>query len=236
MKNKNILIALGFIVVIGLLFWLKSCNNSNNLSENQYSYNVADDDHGNDKNKKDEDLKHEDDELEEPIISLSTEELEEFGINIDIAGPGYLEIHRDLAGEIVIDPERLAHIGPRFPGIVKEVKKQLGDYVKKDEVVAIIESNESLSTYEIRSLIDGTIIGMHLTRGEMVSDSDHNFIIADLEEVWVNLSIYQLFFIFIMTTIVIRHIVRAMKFFRATIVITKFQPKQYPDYNNSNNN
>ena len=61
----------------------------------------------------------------------------------------------------------------------------------KDEVLAIIESNESLTSYEVRSLIEGTIIEMHLTQGEAVTESDHSFTVADLSEVWVNLSVYQ---------------------------------------------
>ena len=125
------------------------------------------------------------------IVTLSDEELKEFDIQLATAGPGKFGIHKDLTGEIVPDPERIAHIVPRFPGIVLEVRKQIGDRVKKDEVLAVIESNESLAPYEVRSLIDGTVIEMHLTRGEMVSDATHAFVVADLSEVWANLNVYQ---------------------------------------------
>jgi len=187
-KNKKIFIITGISVVV-LLLILNFCDFSKSPSNNHYAYNVKNDKHT--KDKESEEAQHDEDEIDQSIIVLSADELEEFEIDIDIAGPSSLEIHRDLAGEIVTDPERLAHIGPRFPGIVKEVKKQLGDRVIKDEVVAIIESNESLTTYQVRSLINGTIIDMHLTRGEMVSDSGHDFIVADLSEVWINLSVYQ---------------------------------------------
>lgn len=150
-----------------------------------------DDEHHDEHGQSEEHSNHDDHEENLPFVSISPDELKEFDIDIDIAGPGTLVIHRDLTGEIVIDPDRLAHIGPRFPGIVKEVRKQLGDHVNKGEVLAIIESNESLTHYEVRSLIKGTVIEMHLTQGEMVSENDHTFIVADLSEVWVNLSIYQ---------------------------------------------
>ncbi len=52
---------------------------------------------------------------------------------------------------------------PRFPGVVIEARKRLGDAVAKDEVVAIVESNESLRPYEVRSRIAGTVI--EKTRG-----------------------------------------------------------------------
>ncbi|NOX38315.1 MAG: efflux RND transporter periplasmic adaptor subunit [Calditrichaeota bacterium] len=124
-------------------------------------------------------------------VTLSPEVMEEFGIEVGTAGPGKVEIHLDLTGEIKIDPDRLAHIIPRFPGIVKEVRKKIGDEVKKGEVLAVIESNESLAPYEVKSLIDGVIIEMHLTRGEVINDNTHAFIVADLSYVWADLTVYQ---------------------------------------------
>ena len=47
---------------------------------------------------------------------------------------------------------------PRFPGIVKAVKKRLGDKVERGEVLAQIESNESLKIYDVVSEIAGTVI------------------------------------------------------------------------------
>jgi len=130
-------------------------------------------------------------ETHQEVVQLTPEEMSEFGIELAIAGSAPLHLHRDLTGEISTDPERLAHIVPRFPGIVIEVRKQIGDVVKKGEVLAIIESNESLAPYEVKSLIDGTVIEMHLTRGEMISDATHAFVIADLSYVWANLNVYQ---------------------------------------------
>ncbi|MGD9489509.1 MAG: efflux RND transporter periplasmic adaptor subunit [Calditrichaceae bacterium] len=127
----------------------------------------------------------------EEIVRLNDEELSEFGIEVSIAGPGKLERYANLTGEIVIDPERLAHLHPRFPGLVKRVNKKIGDRVNKGEVLAVIEGNESLAPYELKSLLDGTVIDMHLTPGEVVDDGIHNIIIADLSKVWANLSIYQ---------------------------------------------
>lgn len=134
---------------------------------------------------------HSDEEHAEELVTFSDEQLEEFGIELATAGPGLLQQHVDLTGEIVIDPDRLAHIYPRFLGIVKEARKKIGDHVKKDEVLAIIESNESLSPYEVKSLINGEVIDMHLTPGEVISDGGHAFTIADLSKVWVNLKVYQ---------------------------------------------
>jgi len=127
----------------------------------------------------------------EEIVPLTDKELEEFGVELATAGAGKLQIHTDLSGEIIIDPDRLAHIVPRFPGVVREVRKAIGDRVKKGEVLAIIESNESLAPYEVTSLIDGTVINIHMTRGELIEDEDHSIVVADLSQVWANMSVYQ---------------------------------------------
>ena len=130
-------------------------------------------------------------EHQEQIVQLSDQQLEEFGIELGVVGPDKLHIEKELSGEIVIEPDRLAHIVPRFPGIVKEVWKHIGDKVKKGEVLAIIESNESLSNYEVKSLIAGTVTDKHLTLGEVIIDESHAFTITDLSSVWANLSVYQ---------------------------------------------
>ncbi|MGD9900406.1 MAG: efflux RND transporter periplasmic adaptor subunit [Calditrichaceae bacterium] len=134
---------------------------------------------------------HDESALTEEIVRLNEQELTEFGIRLSVAGPGKLERYTNLTGEIVIDPERLAHLHPRFPGLVKRVNKKIGDRVNKGEVLAVIEGNESLVSYELKSLIEGSVIDMHLTLGEVVEDGKHNIIIADLSKVWANLSIYQ---------------------------------------------
>jgi cobalt-zinc-cadmium efflux system membrane fusion protein len=125
------------------------------------------------------------------IVKLHQEELEEFGIELVPAGPGKLNVHVFLPGEIIIPPDNLAHIHPRFPGIVKKVYKNIGDYVKKGETLAIIEGNESLTEYEIKSLIRGTVVEKHISLGEVVENSEHGFVIADLSNVWAILELYQ---------------------------------------------
>ncbi len=145
---------------------------------------------------KDEASKHEESDEHrgngvERVVQLSDEQLEEFDIEIGTAEPGLIQVQRKLSGEIVVEPDRLAHIIPRFPGIVKEVRKHIGDRVRKGEVLAVIESNESLAPYEVKSLIAGTVTDKHLTLGEVITDDSHAFTITDLSSVWANLSVYQ---------------------------------------------
>ncbi|MCC6650501.1 MAG: efflux RND transporter periplasmic adaptor subunit [Candidatus Eisenbacteria bacterium] len=86
--------------------------------------------------------------------------------------------------------DRVAHVVPRFSGIAREVRKGLGDDVRSGEVLAIIEGNQSLSTYAVNSLISGTVIEKHITLGEFVRDDQDIFVVADLTSVWVQVAVY----------------------------------------------
>ncbi len=78
----------------------------------------------------------------EEVVSLSAAELKEFGIELATAVGGSLDQYTELPGEIVLNADRLAHVVPRVPGIVREVRKSLGDTVKTGEIMAVIESRE----------------------------------------------------------------------------------------------
>ncbi|MDO8539666.1 MAG: efflux RND transporter periplasmic adaptor subunit [Opitutaceae bacterium] len=125
------------------------------------------------------------------IVRLSEEALREFGVETAVAGPGQLRREVQLPGEVKLNEVRVGHIVPRFGGIVKEIRHQLGDVVQAGEVMARVESNESLQSYDLKSLIGGTVIQQHITLGEMLEGNTEAFIVADLSSVWVDFSIYQ---------------------------------------------
>ncbi len=112
------------------------------------------------------------------------------GIEVKPVGAHEIRVELALPGEIGPDADRLAHIVPRFPGIARKVAKRLGDSVRQGEVLALIEGNQSLATYEVKSLIAGTVIEKHVTLGEFVRDDADVYVVADLSRVWVNISVY----------------------------------------------
>src|SRR5437762_7491530 len=128
---------------------------------------------------------------EKKRIEVTEEALKKSGIQIDVAGPAVLKKTLKLNGKITPNEERMVHVSPRFPGIVKSIAKRLGDVVKTGEALAVIESNESLQPYEVKSQIDGTIIKRDIALGEFVDTSKTIFIIADLSNVWVDFSVYR---------------------------------------------
>ena len=210
------------------------------------------------------------DEHEEEVLSFSAKEMEEFGITLAPAAPGMIATSETLSGEVVVAPDRLYHVVPRVPGVVRKVFKQLGDEVKKGDLLATLSSRElaeakaqlvafssrlrladatlkreyglyqkkvtaeseylvakqaqteiaierktaqqrllalglsakqvtavlraksgDLTLYELRAPADGVIIGQHAVHGELLDLQTRAFTIADLSQVWVNLTLYQ---------------------------------------------
>ena len=204
------------------------------------------------------------------LVKINDLQRKKLDIKIDTAGPGKLVTTIDLPGEIVLDADHLAHIVPLLPGVVREVRKKLGQTVHKGDVMAIIESREladakaaylaaservalaqttftreeqlwqkrinakqeyldaknglseakiehrsamqkllffgfsesfikdfqkhpdkRLTRYAIRAPLKGTVVQKHITLGEKVNDDTAVFTIADLRNVWVDLSVPQ---------------------------------------------
>jgi cobalt-zinc-cadmium efflux system membrane fusion protein len=111
-------------------------------------------------------------------------------LRLATAGPGDILLEIELPGEIALNADKVAHIVPRFPGIALEVYKNLGDKVREREVLAVVQSNESVSPYDVKSLVSGTIIEKHITLGEFVRDDADVFVVADLSTVWAKISVY----------------------------------------------
>jgi len=124
-------------------------------------------------------------------VRLAPEAIKEFGVIVDVAGPGTLHLKTTLPGEVQVNQDHLAHIMPRYPGLVIEVRKSVGDHVVKGDVLAVLEGNESLAMYELKSLMDGTIIERHITIGESLQNDDLVFTVADLRSVWIDLTVYH---------------------------------------------
>lgn len=124
-------------------------------------------------------------------VELTPEAIKVNNITIEEAGPINLEIKLDVMGKIMPNEELTVYISPRFPGMVKAVNKKLGDYVHRGEVLAVIESNESLQNYEIKSEMNGMIIKKNINLGMYLSGQENIFVISDLSSVWADFNVYR---------------------------------------------
>ena len=94
-------------------------------------------------------------------------------------------------GVLRANQEAVVQVTPRFPGVAKSIQKRIGDKVGKDDLLATIESNQSLTVYQLKAPIAGTVIERQISLGEYVSEQKPAFVIADLSTIWVDLSIYR---------------------------------------------
>lgn len=124
-------------------------------------------------------------------VTIDPAAAKEAGIAVEVAGPAQIAETLLLYGRIEPDGDRTAHVTPRFPGIVVEARKRLGDAVAKDEVVAIVESNESLRPYELRSRIAGTVIEKNAVAGEFAATDASLYVVSDLSRVWADLQVQR---------------------------------------------
>ncbi|GGF68640.1 cation efflux system protein [Azorhizobium oxalatiphilum] len=124
-------------------------------------------------------------------VSLPDAKLASSGIGLETAGPGALRVELRLNGLIQANQEAIVQVTPRFPGVVRDIRRSIGDQVNKDDALARIESNQSLTTYELKAPISGTIVSRQVGLGEYVSEQKPAFVVADLSTVWVDLSVYR---------------------------------------------
>jgi len=99
-------------------------------------------------------------------------------VRLATAGPGRIQVRKRFPGEIRINADRVAHIVPRAPGIVREVLKTVGDTAQAGEVMAWLESAE-LGQAKIDYLTQWTELSccnLDLTRAQEVHDNTRKYL------------------------------------------------------------
>lgn len=94
------------------------------------------DDHGDEHDGKQKD-RHED----ENKVAFSAAQMKSAGITIETAGPGAVRSSLQLPGEIRFNEDRTAHVVPKVSGVVDAVSANLGQQVRKGQVLAVISSS-----------------------------------------------------------------------------------------------
>ncbi|AMR81995.1 efflux RND transporter periplasmic adaptor subunit [Cupriavidus nantongensis] len=74
------------------------------------------------------------------VIALTPAQIEQAGIGTATAAPAALRSSVDFPGEIRFNDDRTAHVVPRVAGVAQAVPANLGQAVRKGEVLALIAS------------------------------------------------------------------------------------------------
>jgi len=111
---------------------------------------------------------------------------QEAGVTTDVAGPAVIRDSVRLVGNIALDANRHADIKARFPGIVRAVRVEQGQRVRRGQTLLVVEGNESMRTYPVVAPFDGTVLARNTNIGDVAGDNTL-VELADLSEVWVEL-------------------------------------------------
>jgi cobalt-zinc-cadmium efflux system membrane fusion protein len=111
------------------------------------------------------------------------------GIATAEAGPSAIERSLTTYGSLTTAPQQIARVRARFPGVATQVNVNLGDRVERGDVLAQVESNESLQSYALRAPINGVVMERQISSGEMTGD-EALFTIVDLTTLWAELKVF----------------------------------------------
>lgn len=82
----------------------------------------------------------EEDHGEEGILKMDAQQIQTAGITVAKAAPASMGSVVQLPGEVRFNEDLTAHIVPRTPGVAESVSADLGQSVKKGQVLAVISS------------------------------------------------------------------------------------------------
>jgi len=133
---------------------------------------------------------HHDEHSEEaPHVNIPREMAETVGISVRPAAAGIIERRIRAFGELVASPEQRSVVRARFPGLVTAVHVDLGQRVAGGQVLATVESNQSLQDYSVEAPIDGVVQHRHANPGEVAGEAPL-FVLLDSTSLWAELKIF----------------------------------------------
>lgn len=132
-QNKSwvpvvVVITVGLVLAAAILFWKKAPGEGAPPKEEEHAAASGEkaESHGG----------------EEGTVRLSAQQIQQAGITTAAAGEAMIETSVQLPGEVRFNEDRTAHIVPRVPGVAESVAANLGQAVKKGQVLAVIASPE----------------------------------------------------------------------------------------------
>lgn len=110
--------------------------------------------------------------------TITPEAAQAGGVRTATAGPVVMAELVDMAGRIEITPEGQGKVRAWYPGRIVALNAELGQRVRKGQVLARVESSHSLQTYSIPSPLSGVIIEKGSNVGDVAGEQPL-FVIAD---------------------------------------------------------
>lgn len=128
-------------------------------------------------------------ESHEGRVSISEEIAKKVGISTAIAGSGKINRQLTAYGRLITPPSQLVQVRARFPGVITALNVNTGESVRKADLLAVIESDDSLQSYQVRAPINGIVQARASNVGETTTDLPLLTLI-NTERLWAELKIF----------------------------------------------
>jgi len=112
-----------------------------------------------------------------------------FGLETELVGPATIRETIRTFGRIEPNPEQRRAVSARFDGVIQSVRVSVGDTVKRGQILATVESNESLKPYNLAAPIGGVVTQREANTGEQTRGRQL-FTILDTTSVWAELAVF----------------------------------------------
>ena len=122
-------------------------------------------------------------------VQIAADSAAEAGIEVQAAGPATIHDVLALYGRVVVAPEAVRTVSARFPGVIRELRKTVGERVRAGEVLARVESNDSLRVYDVTAPIDGVISARRANPGEQAGEAPL-LTVSDTRQLWAELAVF----------------------------------------------
>ena len=135
---------------------------------------------------------HDHDEHEEEhadSTEISSYYIQVSGIKSEAAGSQNLAQIDTLFGVISPVQDQVFSLHATFPSMVEKIFVQVGDQVKKGQILARLSNIQTLQSYTLKSPSNGEVTSRSVNTGNRI-DAEEMLQVSDLSKVWVNLSAF----------------------------------------------
>jgi len=127
---------------------------------------------------------------EEGGLEISAETAKKIGLKISEAQGGVISDSTIFPAEILLNRDRAAAVSPRYASVIRQMFVEVGDDVKKGDVLASLENRATLAVYTVSAPLDGIIVSKDASVGESASEERVLFEVADLSSVWADINVF----------------------------------------------
>lgn len=111
-------------------------------------------------------------------VTIPPEAAAAAGIEVERVGPAILAETIEIVGSVELEPSATSNVGAKFPGRVVSAGPNVGDFVRAGQVLARVESNESMQVYAVTAPVSGVVVERRTNVGD-IAGLDPIYVIAD---------------------------------------------------------